>query len=201
VIRVWSVGFVAAAVAAAGPAWAMDLPQPTVAYAAERVISVDDESEVMKVSVSPGRERLDRQGDDGEVQSEIIRHDRGIVWFVVHGEKIYMEMPLDAAEVKTLPWGDNVTMTRVGAETINGMAAVKFRLAGDISGNLWMTAENIPLRMVGSAVEEGVRYEIRFEQRNVIVGAQAPRLFEIPAGFKKVEMSDVDEPAPAQPRR
>jgi Domain of unknown function (DUF4412) len=182
-------------------AWAMDLPQPTVAYTAERVIAVDDESEVMRVHVSPGRERLDRQGDDGEVQSEIIRHDRGIVWFVVHSEKIYMEMPLDAAEVKTMPWGDNVTMTRVGTETVNGMPAVKFKLAGDISGNLWMTAENIPLRMVGSAIEEGVKYEIRFEQRNVVVGAQAPRLFEIPAGFKKVEMSDVDEPAQGQPRR
>jgi hypothetical protein len=179
----------------------MDLPAPAVAYTAERVIAVDDESEVMRVHVSPGRERVDRQGDDGEVQSEIIRHDRGVVWFVVHGEKIYMEMPLDAAEVKTIPWGDNVSMTRVGAETVNGVAAVKFKLGGDINGNLWLTAENIPLRMMGSVVEDGVKYEIRFEQRNVVVGAQAPRLFEIPAGFRKVEMSDVDEPAPAQPRR
>jgi hypothetical protein len=185
------VAAIAAPAAAAGKDW-----QPLVDYKAERVVTAGEEAETLRVFYSAGKERLDRVGDDSDDRSDIIRRDRGVVWYLLNRDKVYVEVPIDEAEITEHPWGDKTTLTRVGPDTLDGAAAVRFRIAGEIDGSLWLSADNVPLRIVGVGQEEGVKYNFRFEQRSVVVGPLAPQLFEIPAGYRKIKPG---EPARAQP--
>jgi hypothetical protein len=173
--------------------------QPTVDYKAERVITAGEEAETLRVFYSAGKERLDRVGDDNDDRSDIVRRDRGVVWYLLNRDKVYVEVPIEESEITENPWGDKTTLTRVGPDTLDGAPAVRFRITGEIDGSLWLSNENVPLRIVGVGQEEGVRYNFRFEQRNIVVGPLAPTLFEIPAGYRKIKPG---EPArAAQPAK
>jgi hypothetical protein len=81
-----------------------------------------------------------------------------------------------AAEHRT-----QMTCKKIAAETINGRSTIKYQIGGSQSGFLWVDQQlRILLKM-----EAG---EIRLELQNVRAGLQSPSLFEIPAGYRKMDV-------------
>jgi hypothetical protein len=57
------------------------------------------------------------------------------------------------------------------------------------SGTIWMTKENIVMKMETVAKSGSSKKDMfRMELKNLKIGKQDPKLFEIPAGYQKFEM-------------
>lgn len=186
---------VAAAVQAAGP------PPPKVEYAADSMLESAEMSMKGKVNFTPTRERREMVvGSGGDKMIMIVRHDKKVSWTLMPAEKMYMEMGLSQAGPGQPPDPSQyqIEQTVIGPETVNGVSTTKSKIimtgpnGEKMGGFMWMTKENIMMKMDAIAIDANQKHRFKTELTNLKIGKQDPKLFEIPPGYEKVSMGMPD---------
>jgi hypothetical protein len=179
----------------ASPGKAAKFPYPTVGYSADVRMDMGKDPDgrpiilTGKVYFSGDKERRETVGF-GQKSIIIWRRDKNITWTLIPDRKIYMERR--GADEKHNPERmmreGNVTITKVGSETVNGMATTKYKIEGvnerghRFEGFLWATNDDVPARMEGTS--KGKR--VRIDYTNIKTGKQDPALFRVPADYQLV---------------
>ena len=208
----WLAGALPALLIMAAPAGAqllwldLSLAPPKVEYSADVTIATDDETIEGKVKRAPEKERSELTVK-GESVVRIIRLDRKLVWSLSPEDKLYLESSLDEALGRQpgnegKPQEPQLTFTPDGSETIDGRNATKQTVRGKnedgspIEGAVWVSDDGIVLRVDSVVVDEdGGRHRIRMELHHLRVAPQDPKLFEIPAGYKRASQYQLGAPS------
>lgn len=169
---------------------AAGLPVPKVDYTAVRVMESEQGTFSQVVFHSGGKERAEMDMG-GMKMVTILRPDRNLVWSLMLDQQMYMEMDVASARARGQASAppDDVEITEVGADTVDGQPTTKYKLImkdKSAGGFVWFTADNIPVKMEFLSKEGGQKTRIKMTLQNVKVGALDPRLFEVPAGFEKM---------------
>lgn len=126
-----------------------------------------------------------------------------IAYIVMPQQKMYMEMSTDrpgpqrgpnwqaydaASPCKTL---SNTTCEKIGTEVVDGRMCNKWKFTGSSSSStVWIDQKNgIPIRTLTS---DGTTMELT----NIKEGPQSASLFEVPAGYQKMDMGNMMRNAP-----
>jgi hypothetical protein len=170
----------------AGKAAAAGLPVPTVEYSADRVLETEAGTFTGKVYVSRDKERSET--DMGGMQSVmILRKDKQIGWMLMPSHKMYQELDLAQAQQQSgsAP-ADEVEITEVGAESVEGFDATKYKLVlknGSAGGFIWITKDGIPVKMDMLTKDGRSKSRMTVTLKNLSIGPQDPQLFELPSGY------------------
>lgn len=171
--------------------WAASRPEPKVDYSAESTMEMDGGMTMKsRVYYSPGKQRTEMGGADGMVS--IIRKDKKVTWQLM-GD-MYMEMPMDRSGSED-PLDMDVQQTAVGDETINGVKTTKFKViatkkdGSKFGGFFWTTKDGITVKMDLLSKEGDKKMRVSSELANLKIEKQDPKLFEIPPGYTKNDMS------------
>ncbi len=122
--------------------------------------------------------------------STIMRRDKSVTWSVMHQQKMYMEMPFQKKD-KPMVEGKlegEVERKQVGTEVIDGHPTKKYLVtykSGTTQSQIyqWMATDiNFPVK---TAAVDGSWTQ---EYKNIRMGSQPDNLFEVPAGYKKMQM-------------
>lgn len=132
--------------------------------------------------------------DQGRRLASLIPWSGGVAYSLFLDEKVYLEMPTE--EIGMEPYEARPCVgyrdgEQIGSETIDGRAAEKWRCTGELT-----PVEGRPSADATTWYDRELAFEIRierdggevFEVRNVSVGRQDASLFEVPDGFRKVDM-------------
>ena len=172
--------------------------QPTVEYSADSIMEHGEGTMNGKVYIAPGKERRE-MGAGAEKMVNITRNDKKVTWMLMAEDKMYMETKHSAAA----PSKDDLSaykieQTVVGKETMNGVETTKSKIimtgkdGSKMGGFMWMSKENIMVKMDAVSIEKGEKNRFKTELTNVKIGKQDPALFEIPPGFQKMDMPGMD---------
>jgi hypothetical protein len=186
---------VPALVALAAPAIAADADwmRPKVAYTARTVMRGDTGTIIGRVWASGDKERRELLVN-GARHAVILRRDRGVSWILMPDQRMYLEQGLEASGADRFQ-GGHLEREALGEESVNGVPATKYRVHGTAAdgapfdGLLWMTEDEIPVRVVSGEGGEQVRMELN----QLSTGRIDPSRFEIPAGWQRFEL-----PGPAK---
>jgi hypothetical protein len=170
--------------AAEGP-----LPAPKVEYSADRTMEGDAGTFSGKVNVTKDKERAEMQMH-GMSTITIQRRDKQLSWMLMPAQQMYMERPLREArqQMRDGP-PDNVTISEVGKETLDGVETTKYKLLmkdGSAGGFMWFTADGIAMKMDLLQKEGGKKTRMTISLTNLKIGPQDPALFEVPSGYNKM---------------
>lgn len=179
--------------AAIGASFA-DFAKPKAEYSADRVMTMDGKSMTSKVYSASEKERMEMKDAGGA--ASIIRMDKKLIWTLMPSEKMYIEHKFSEQKGKRAK-GDykdcDSRHTEKGKEEVNGFMARKMEVEVSCqgedkhTGTIWLTNENIPIRMEMSSASSK-KETIQIELKNLKIGKQDPALFEIPAGYKAMSM-------------
>lgn len=176
----------------------MKTPVPKVEYSADQTMETSETSMDGKVYVTPSKERRE-MNMSGETVTMIMRRDKKIAWTIMPSEQMYMEMSFnDAAQQSGNLDNYKIETTAMGSENINGVNCEKSKIVmtkqdddTKMGGFWWMTKDNIMMKMDMLAIDKGNKMRIKLELNNLKVGKQNPSLFEIPAGYSKMSMPNM----------
>jgi hypothetical protein len=180
--------FVMRATEAAAPSGAK------VEYSADSYVETAELKMKSKVHYAPGKERREMDTGGGR-HITIMRWDRKVSWVVMPSENMYIENPLKESDTDAS--GYKVENSQImGEETVDGVKTTKSKvILSDDKGNkfggfMWTTKEGIQLKMDAISVDasQGTKMRMKMELKNVQIGKQDPKLFEIPAGYTKMNM-------------
>lgn len=157
-------------------------------FSADTITTMKDMKTKGKMYFKPDMFRADMQSPMQMIV--ITRIDKKVIWSIIPEEKMYMEMPFDP---KKKPMVDEkiegeVERKYLGDETIDGHPTKKYLVALKINSQTekiyqwWAT--DIKLAIKTAAVDGSWVHEFK----NVKMGPQPGSLFELPAGYKKMEM-------------
>jgi hypothetical protein len=186
----------AAVLVLAGAAQAAGPAKAKVEYSADSEMETSEVSMKGHVNVTPTRERREMVADGGDKMIMIMRPDKKLVWTLMPSEKMYMEMSIAEAvsKDKTDPSQYQIEQTVVGPETVNGVATTKSKIimtgpkGEKMGGFMWMTKDNIMVKMDAIAIEKNQKMRFKTELTNLKIGKQDAALFEIPEGYSKMSM-------------
>lgn len=197
----------------AASAFAADLPETKAEFAADFTVNASTPGGIQllegHIYSTPGKERSEFRGPDGSTQVSILRKDKNLVWNLLPGN-VYIEsaLPPDASGIPGGKGsGNNMEITRVGSEKVNGIDATKQEIKatgpnGEVMhGYVWLSKEDIMLQMQGDMSHQGKKLTFKRELSNLKVDKQDPKLFELPAGIRKLEAPQPPSmmaPPPAQ---
>ena len=176
----------------------MKTPVPKVEYSADQTMETSETSMVGKVYVTPSKERRE-MNMSGETAIMIMRRDKKTAWTLMPSEQMYMEMPFNDAAKQTGNLDNyKIETTAMGSENINGVNCEKSKIVmtkqddgTKMGGFWWMTKDNIVMKMDMLAIDKGNKMRMKLELNNLKVGKQNPTLFEIPAGYSKMSMPNM----------
>lgn len=119
----------------------------------------------------------------------IYRPDKKITWTLMPMMKSYMEMPYNEQEVENSPqnWREDYSALKknaklMGTETVNGVVCEKF-VMGKQGQELiyWVSKKDkLPIRIVSGTTT--------IDYKNIHTGDIPDSLFEIPAGYNKMNL-------------
>lgn len=89
--------------------------------------------------------------------------------------------------VQAVQKADAVTFTKLGTESVNGERADKYKVQGEANGTFWITPDGILVRAEVPMQGDVMRYDVSNIQR----GSQSRALFEVPAGMKVMDASQM----------
>ena len=120
----------------------------------------------------------------------IVRRDRNLVWTLMPAQRMVSEADLKSArDPARAPTGEDVRISVVGNETVEGVATTKYKLIakdGEAGGFMWFTREGIAMKMDLLQKEEGKPSRMTLTLRNLKIGPQDAQLFEVPEGYSKM---------------
>lgn len=169
---------------------------PKVEYSADSYMETSDGITQGTVYVAHGKERREYV-QDGEKTVMILRHDKKVIWMLQPEDKTYMEQKMPKGGRKDDLSAYKIEQTVVGPETINGVSTTKSKIImigpkGDkLGGFYWKSKEGIVVKTDAIAVDKKSKERIKSELTNLKVGKQNPSLFEIPAGYEKMDMGSL----------
>lgn len=184
-MMVLSVLLVAAAPAASRPRM---LGDATIAYSAERTVTVNGQSYRGMVFHVPGR---DRHEQEIHGLAEVILLDaaekRG--YLILPALKTYVAFAFP--ELMAALGDPALRRSPIGHETVNGIRTTKYRIdyvAADgarARGFVWLSAQGVLMRIDGTVARPGRTrpMAIRMELENLAIGPQDPALFRLPSGL------------------
>ena len=162
------------------------LPAPTVEYSADRVMETSAGTFEGKVYAAKDKERSETSMQ-GMTSVMILRRDKQIGYMLMPAQKMYQQM--DFAKAQQQSGGqpaDQVEITEVGSDTIEGQPTTKYKLImkdGSAGGFMWFTKDGIMMKM-DTVVKNGRnKSRMTITLKNVKIGAQDASLFEVPAGY------------------
>lgn len=167
------------------PAFAADLPD----YSAEEHTEGEDMEMVGKVYRSGQKERKEL---DGSII--ISRPDKKVVWILMPESKTYMESKITGGKKDGKDEKMDIKMETevMGEEIVNGIKTTKRKTvftASDGSkfgGFSWVTKEGIVVKQYAAAKTGEDKLHMKIELKNLKIGKQDPKLFEMPAGYQKM---------------
>ncbi len=181
---------VAAALPPAQAARATIIGDARVPYSATRTVTVDHRTYVGKIFHTPGKQRHD-VAIVGIPMHFIIDFDDSKGAVVLPALASYIDFPLPLLLIEF--YQSRLDGQAVGEELIDGIAATKYRLdytAPDGArgeGFVWVSRENILLRLEGRALVPGRRpMEIAMALSDIKRGPQDPDLFRVPKGLHRI---------------
>lgn len=158
-------------------------------FSADTILTYEGGRETKgKIYFKPDKYRMDMK-----VQEEMImitRVDKKVIWNIMPAQKMYMEMPFNLKNKPKVEekFEGEIDRKLVGNETIDGHPAKKYLITYK-SGNekhqvyQWFATDiNFPVKT--SAIDGSWSQEYK----NIKIGSQPDSLFEVPAGYKKIQM-------------
>ncbi|NNL84749.1 MAG: hypothetical protein HKP27_03810 [Myxococcales bacterium] len=142
----------------------------------------------------PGMVR-DEMEMGGQKVVTIRRMDLKKVWMIMVGQGMYMEsVPGQPSE--QAPEYRLVSREVIGPETVKGMATTKYKSVyesdeGRFTGFTWYTEDHIAVKAVLMSENRGEKQRLEYELSNLKRDTQAPSLFEVPAGYRKLDMGGI----------
>lgn len=188
-IRIFACTWAVLCSCAVGALGAGPLPVPTVAYCADRVIESSAGTFGGRVCASEGRERTETDFK-GMKSVMIVRPDLQLGWMLMPTQKMYQE--LDLAKARQQAGGapsDDVKITEVGAEDVEGQSTTKYKLLmkdGSAGGFMWFTAQGIAVKMDLLQKSGGKSERMTVTLKNLQVGPQDAATFEVPKDYSKM---------------
>lgn len=163
------------------------LPVPTVDYSADRIVETEAGTFDGKVYFTKDKERLETNAQ-GMQSVMIFRRDQQLGWMLMPAQRMYQKLDLSRAQEQSgSKPADQITITEVGADTVEGQAATRYKMLmkdGSGGGFIWITQEGIPVKMdfLGKSGRDKTRMTVTLT--NLTIGAQDPALFELPGDYK-----------------
>ncbi len=123
-----------------------------------------------------------------EVTITILRPDKEVIWMVMPGRKVFMEMPVTEEMTRELGQSakDQASMTHLGTETVNGYLSDKYETSvknngGFIKHNMWVSKKlGVPIKITSPDGSFSMDY------RDIKEGGVPDSVFEAPAGYQKM---------------
>jgi hypothetical protein len=195
--RIFLVGILSVAVYAASAWAAVNLLDLKVEYSAESVAGSGANPQVGRLWRTPTALRHE-SADNGRAQTFIVRFDRNAAWLLVPELKLALETDLTGlSQLSGLPnAAEKLNPVEVGPETVDGMRATKFSITADdpkagwFRGFVWRTGQGVVLKIDGEGEHQGRRGVVHLQFRNVRIGPQDPSLFDPPADYKRMAVSE-----------
>lgn len=165
---------------------AATLPAPSVEYSADRVVETSSGTFNGKVYSAKDKERAEMSM--GGMQSVmILRRDKQIGWMLMPAQKMYMTMDFAKAQQQSgAAPNDQIDITEVGTETIEGQSAKKYKMLmkdGSGGGFIWVTDQGIPVKMDFLSKSGGEKTRMTVTLKNLQIGSQDAQNFELPSGY------------------
>jgi hypothetical protein len=165
------------------------LPAPTVEYSADRTMESDAGTFTGKVNFTRDKERAEMQMQ-GMSAITIKRRDKQLSWMLMPAQQMYMERTLrEASEQMRDGPPEDVTISEVGKETLEGFETTKYKLLmkdGSAGGFMWFTPEGIAMKMDLLQKQGNKKSRMTITLTNLKIEPQDPALFEVPAGYNRM---------------
>jgi hypothetical protein len=166
------------------------LPTPSVEYSADREMQTEVGTIEGKVYSAKGKERMETSMK-GMTSVMILRSDKKEGYMLMPAQKMYMQMDFAKAQAQsgTQPPENDVQITEVGSETIEGQPTTKYKMIlkdGSAGGFMWVTKDGIVMKMDAVVKSGKDKSRMTMTLKNLKIGAQDPALFEVPAGYTKL---------------
>lgn len=174
--------------------WAAQLSRPQVEYSADSVMQNEEGTIEQHVYVTPAKERREMLTGSGDGSVQIFRYDSKVMWMLMPSEKMYMENSMGKAAAKDVSQWD-FEETVMGEEVLNDMKVTKYKTIATSTdgkkygGFSWRTKEGISLKSDLLYKEGNEKKRMMTDLKNVKIGKQDPKLFEVPEGYTKFDMA------------
>lgn len=174
--------------AAVIPANELPVWKPPVSYKVDLVMSAKGQTFVMKRCVDGGRVRSEIEAEGQSMVMIELGDEKGTSYSLVPKEKMAIKQSAPAitapARADSIAPAD-VTIEFLGEEKRDGTTARKYRITGGEGVvDAWFdAASGAPLRMESPGDEKTV-----IEWKNLEVGPQPGKLFEIPKDYRTIDM-------------
>ncbi len=175
-------------------------------FSADIVTTTSNGTFTSKVVSKDGKQRIEHSAA-GKGMVNILRPDKKVVWMLMPDRKSYMEMPIDSRKQDVLSQLHDPTVKTdkefLGNETVDNHPARKYHLTvykdgrKETSGFLWEASDlnNFPVKYQNEDKTVTILW------KNIKFDNAPDSLFEIPAGYKKMEMPMRGMNNPAMPAR
>ena len=175
--------------------WAAQPSRPQVEYSADSVIQSEEGTIEQHIYVTPTKERKEMLTGSGDGGVQIFRFDNKVMWMLMPSEKMYMENSMmgKSKGTDTSQWTYEDTV--MGEEMLNGMKVTKYKTIATSTdgkkygGFSWRTKEGISIKQDLLYKEGNDKKRMLTELKNVTIGRQDPKLFEVPEGYTKFDMA------------
>jgi hypothetical protein len=129
--------------------------------------------------------------EGGKKSIVIMRFDRQILWTLMPEQQMYVEMPLsNTGEWAAAIAGTQIKRESLGTERVGAYTCEKSRVQASVGGQSSAYLEWAAKELNGFVVKrQDEKGSWSTEYQNVRLGHQDPSLFELPAGYKKFNMS------------
>ena len=161
-------------------------------FSADTVMSTSGHVMKGKIFIKDKKIRMENQGIPGY---HIVRGEKNLMWMVTPSSKSYMEMKSDPSnKPKTeekMP--GEISRRKIGSEKIDGHPTDKYEITYTNKGKTdkiyqWM-ATDIKFPIKTAAVDSSFTQEYK----NIKMGGQPDSLFEVPSGYKKMNMPSMPQ--------
>ncbi|MBI5885064.1 MAG: DUF4412 domain-containing protein [Deltaproteobacteria bacterium] len=146
-----------------------------------------------RVYHSGAMERMEQEMD-GATQAIILRADKKLAWVLMPQMRMYMEVGYDALGASVYDPNDmDYTLVDEGPDTVAGVKTEKYRMSAvgkdgkRFEGYLWLTLEDIMVRIEAVSKGKDRTERVNMELRNLRIGPVDRSLFEVPAGYTKMQ--------------
>lgn len=173
---------------------ALEYANPTKSYYAESVMSQRGRTVNVKTWYTPAKVKM-QIAMQNRTMEMIGDKTAKTMTMVMPSRKAYFTQAMPPGLYgplgKTGP-GKDMKFEKVGEETIAGVKATKYKVSGKnaggagFDGHIWLTADNIMVRLEGKQTRGERVSEIKMDTKVLKVGPVDPKVYEIPKEYKKM---------------
>jgi len=155
-------------------------------YSADAVITSSGQKMHGKMYASEDRFRMEMTSPQKMIT--ISRMDKNVIWNIMPSQKMYIEMPFDPNTAPKTDIKGEIDRKLLDTETIDGHPTEKYLVTFKNGGQTqkihqWLATDiNFPIK---TAAPDNKWVQ---EYKNIKVGPQPDKLFEVPEGYTKMEM-------------